>query len=62
MEIEYPRSIEDISRERQEELARDIRHFLRFSPFQRLRYVENEWLSLQRYIRKFGIPWNQSST
>jgi hypothetical protein len=61
MQIEYPKSLEDISRERQEELERDIRHFLRFSPCQRLRHVEKEWASLQGYIRKFGIPWNRSS-
>jgi hypothetical protein len=62
MQIEYPRSLDDISSERQEELERDIRHFLRFSPCQRLRYVEQEWLSVQSYIREFGIPWNRSST
>jgi hypothetical protein len=62
MQIEYPRSLEDISRERQEELERDIRHFLTFSPSQRLIYVEKEWLSVQSYIREFGIPWNRSST
>jgi hypothetical protein len=61
MQIEYPKSLEDISRERQEELERDIKHFLRFSPCQRLIYVEKEWDSLQGYIRKFGIPWNRSS-
>jgi hypothetical protein len=61
MQIEYPKSLEDISRERQEELERDIRHFLRFSPCQRIRYVEKEWDSLKGYIRKFGIPWNRNS-
>jgi len=59
MEIHYPKNLRSISSERQEELEKDIRHFIKFSPCQRLRHVEKEWLALQDYIRKFGIVWNQ---
>jgi hypothetical protein len=58
MEIRYPKSVEEIPPERSEELERDIAHFLRFSPCQRLRYVEEEWLDLQDYIKRFGVKWN----
>ena len=61
MEIRYPSSIEDIPDERQEELEKDIAHFSNFSPCQRLRYVEKEWLALQDYIKRFGVPWSRKS-
>jgi hypothetical protein len=62
MEIEYPKTLKNISSERQEELEKDLGHFMKFSPCQRLRHVEKEWLALQDYIRKFGIVWNQKSS
>ena len=52
MEIQYPKDLESISPERQEEIEKEIRHFLRFSPCHRLRYIEKEWLALQDYIKK----------
>ncbi len=55
MEIRYPKSVEEIPPERQEELDRDIAHFLKFSPSERLRYVEEEWLAYQEFIKKFRI-------
>ncbi len=54
-EIHYPKRVEDIPSERQEELEKDLAHFLKFSPCRRLRYVEKEWLAYQDYIRKFGV-------
>jgi hypothetical protein len=51
--------VEDIPSERQEELEKDLVHFLKFSPCRRLRYVEKEWLAYKDYIRKFGVTWNQ---
>ena len=62
MEIQYPKDLESISAERQEEIEKEIRHFLRFSPCNRLRYIEKEWLALQDYIKKFGVVWNQKSS
>lgn len=61
MEIHYPVDVDGIPIERQEELERDIRHFLNFTPCQRLRYIEKEWIDLQNYIKKFGMLWNQKS-
>ena len=61
MKIRYPKHIEEISSERQEELEKDLAHFQRFSPCERLRYVEKEWLAFQDYIRRFGVPWNRKS-
>ncbi|MCK4390159.1 MAG: hypothetical protein KAV83_07985 [Desulfobacterales bacterium] len=57
MEIRYPKCMEEIPSQRQEELEKEISHFLKFSPCQRLRYVEKEWLALQNYIQKFGVVW-----
>jgi hypothetical protein len=37
-------------------------HFLKFSPCQRLRYVEREWFALQDYIKKFGVKWSRKSS
>jgi hypothetical protein len=60
-EIYYPKCVEDIPSERQEELEKDLVHFLKFSPCRRLRYVEKEWLAYKDYIRKFGVTWNRKS-
>jgi hypothetical protein len=59
MKIHYPKCVEDIPSKRQEELEKDLAHFLKFSPCRRLRYVEKEWLAYKDYIRKFGVTWNQ---
>ncbi len=61
MKIHYPKRVEDIPPERREELEKDLVHFLKFSPCERLRYVEKEWLAIQDYIRKFGVTWNRKS-
>lgn len=62
MEIRYPKSVAEIPAERQEELEKEIDHFLKFSPCQRLRYVERECLALQDYIKKFGVVWSRKSS
>ena len=61
MKILYPKRVEDILPERQEELEKDLAHFLKFSPCERLRYVEKEWLAFQDYIKRFGATWNRKS-
>lgn len=58
MEIHYPRSVDEIPPERRDEPEKEITHFLKFSPGERLRYVEKEWLALQDYIKRFGVKWN----
>lgn len=62
MKIRYPKSVEEIPAERQEELEKEIAHFLKLSPCQRLRYVEREWFALQDYIKKFGVIWSRKSS
>jgi hypothetical protein len=62
MKIRYPKSIEEIPAERRKELEKEIAHFLKFSPCQRLRYVEREWTALQEYIKKFGVIWSRKSS
>jgi hypothetical protein len=61
MKIHYPKCVEDIPPARQEELEKDLVHFLKFSPCERLRYVEKEWLACQDYIKRFGVTWNRKS-
>ena len=59
MKIRYPDTVKDILPERSEELEKEIAHFLRFSPCERLRYVEREWADLHDYIERFGIKWSR---
>ena len=53
--ITYPKSLKDIPRWRQRQLAEDLLWFSRFSPCERLRYVDREWEEIQLFIDKFGI-------
>jgi len=62
MKIHYPDTVKEIPSDRSEELAREILHFLQFSPCKRLRYVEKEWNALKNYIERFGIQWNRKSS
>ncbi len=59
MEIYYPKSVEEIPPERRKEIEKELIHFLRFSPCERLRYVEKEWIDFRDYINKFGVSWNR---
>ena len=54
MEIRYPSMVEDIPDERQKELEQELAHFSIFSPCERLRFVEKEWLAFKDYIKRFG--------
>jgi hypothetical protein len=62
MKIVYPKSAKDIPVERGIELEQDLRHFLRFSPVERLRHIEKEWSEIQDYINRFGAKWNRKSS
>ncbi|MBW1854728.1 MAG: hypothetical protein JRJ00_08635 [Deltaproteobacteria bacterium] len=62
MEIHYPKSVEEIPLEKRQEIEKELIHFLRFSPCERLRYIEKEWISFMDYIEKFGVSWNRKQS
>jgi len=53
--IVYPKSLKDISIWRQRQLAQDLLWFSKFSPCERIRYMDREWEEIQHFIRKFGL-------
>jgi len=53
--IVYPKSLEDIPRWRQREIAEDLRRFSRYSPTERLDPIDREWREIQEFVAKFGI-------
>jgi len=53
--IFYPKSLRDIPLWRQNQLAQDLLWFSRFSPVERLRYIDQEWKEIQTFINKFGL-------
>jgi hypothetical protein len=53
--IVYPKSLKDIPVWRQRQLAQDLLWFSKFSPCERLRYIDREWEEIQNFINKFGL-------
>lgn len=53
--IVYPKSLKDIPVWRQRQLAQDLLWFSKFSPCERLRYIDREWEEIQTFINKFGL-------
>jgi len=53
--IIYPRFLKDIPPWRQRQLGQDLLWFSRFSPVERLQYIDREWEEIQNFIRKFGL-------
>jgi hypothetical protein len=53
--IVYPKSLKDIPVWRQRQLTQDLLWFSRFSPVQRLEYIDQEWEEIQLFINKFGL-------
>ena len=51
----YPKSLKDIPLWRQRQLAQDLLWFSKFSPCERLRYIDREWEEVQQFIKKFGL-------
>ncbi|MBN1103564.1 MAG: hypothetical protein JXL84_09155 [Deltaproteobacteria bacterium] len=51
----YPRSWNDIPLWRRREIARDMSWFLKYSPVERLDYVDREWAEIQDFIKKYGF-------
>ncbi len=53
--IVYPKSLKDIPVWRQRHLAQDLLWFSKFTPCERIRYIDREWEEIQLFIRKFGL-------
>jgi hypothetical protein len=53
--IIYPRSLKDIPLWRRRQLAEDLLWFSKYSPVERLEYVDREWEQTQRFIETFGF-------
>jgi hypothetical protein len=53
--IIYPRFLKDIPSWRQRQLGQDLLWFSRFSPVERLQYIDREWEEIQDFIKKFGL-------
>jgi len=53
--IIYPKSLKDIPLWRQRQLTQDLLWFSKFSPVERLRYIDREWDEIQKFISKFGL-------
>lgn len=59
--IVYPNSLKDIPPWRRRQITQDILWFTRYSPVERLDYVDREWAEIQDFIKKYGYSekWNQ---
>jgi hypothetical protein len=53
--IVYPKSLKDIPLWRRTKIAQDLLWFSRFSPVERLTYIDREWKEIQIFIDKFGL-------
>jgi hypothetical protein len=52
--IVYPKSLRDIPLWRQRQLTQDLLWFSKYSPTERLNYIDREWEEIQTFINKFG--------
>ena len=53
--VVYPKSLKDIPAWRQRQIAEDLLWFSKFSPVERLEYIDREFEEIQDFIRKFGL-------
>ena len=53
--IVYPKSLKDIPPCRRRQIAQDIQRFTRYSPAERLDYVDREWADIQNFIKEYGF-------
>jgi len=58
--IVYPKSLKDIPVWRQRQLTQDLLWFSKFSPVQRLEYIDREWEEIQLFINKFGLEKHET--
>ena len=53
--VTYPKSLKDIPPWRRRQIAQDIQWFTRYSPAERLDYVDREWADIQNFIKEYGF-------
>jgi hypothetical protein len=53
--IRYPKSLRDIPRWRQKELAENLLWFFRYTPSERLAYIDREWEETRKFIEKYEL-------
>ena len=53
--IVYPKSLKDIPPWRRRQIAQDIQWFTRYSPAERLDYVDREWVEIQDFIKEYRL-------
>ncbi|HEX9911451.1 MAG TPA: hypothetical protein VGA86_11230 [Desulfatiglandales bacterium] len=53
--IVYPKSLKDIPPWRRRQITQDILWFSRYSPAERLDYVDREWAEIQDFIKEYSL-------
>lgn len=53
--IVYPKSLKDIPLWRRRQITQDILWFSRYSPAERLDYVDREWAEIQNFIKEYSL-------
>ena len=53
--IVYPKSLKDIPPWRRRQITQDILWFSRYSPAERLDYVDREWAEIQNFIKEYSL-------
>ena len=53
--IVYPKSLKDIPTWRRRQITQDILWFSKYSPTERLEYVDREWAEIQEFIKDYSL-------
>jgi hypothetical protein len=53
--IAYPKSLKDIPSWRKREITQNLLWFSKYSPSERLCFIDQEWEEIQTFIKKFGL-------
>jgi len=53
--IVYPKSLKEIPAWRRRQITEDILWFTRYTPAERLDYVDREWAEIQDFIKEYGF-------
>ncbi len=53
--IVYPKSLKEIPVWRRRQITEDFLWFSKYSPCEKLRYIDREWEEIQTFIKKFGF-------
>jgi hypothetical protein len=53
--IVYPKSLKEIPLWRRRQITEDILWFSKYTPSERLDYIDREWVDVQEFIRDFGL-------